>query len=95
MEKNEIINKLQQIKPYLQREYAVKKVGVFGSFIDGSFTESSDIDILVEFEQPIGWQFFTLEKYLEQNLNRKIDLVTINALKEPIKFSILHQVLYV
>jgi uncharacterized protein len=90
--KNEILTKLTELKPMLQKEYAVKEIGLFGSFSDGTFTEESDIDILVELEKPIGWKFFTLEMYLENIFKRKIDLVTQNALKEQIKDSILKQV---
>jgi len=95
MDKTEIVSKLQHIKPYLQQEYAVKTVGLFGSFADGVHTDNSDVDIMVEFERPIGWQFFTLEKYLEKTLNRKIDLVTVNALKEPLKPFIFNQMQYI
>ena len=95
MDTNELINKLQYIKPQLEREYAVKKVGLFGSFADGTFTENSDVDILVEFEHPVGWQFFKLEKYLEKTLHRKIDLVTSNALKEQFKPFVLSQIQYI
>jgi len=55
MDTKEVISRLQEIKPYLQREYAVKTMGVFGSFSDGTYTDNSDVDILVEFERPIGW----------------------------------------
>jgi predicted nucleotidyltransferase len=95
MDKSEVISKLQQIKPYLREKYAVKTIGLFGSFADGTYTDSSDVDILVEFEHPIGWQFFTLEKYIEKTLNRKIDLVTAGAMKEQIKPFILNQVQYI
>ena len=95
MDTDEVISKLQRIKPQLQREYAVKTVGLFGSFTDGTYTDTSDIDILVEFERPVGWQFFKLEKYLEKELQRKIDLVTGNALKEQIKPYILSQIQYI
>ena len=95
MDTNEVITKLRQVKPYLQQQYAVKSVGLFGSFADGTHTDYSDVDIVVEFERPVGWRFFTLEKYLEQMLDRKIDLVTANALKEQIKPSILSQVQYI
>jgi predicted nucleotidyltransferase len=93
MDTIEVIDKLQQIKPYLQQEYAVKTLGLFGSFADNTCTDSSDIDIMVEFERPVGWRFFTLEKYLEKAFNRKIDLVTVSALKEQMKPFILSQVL--
>jgi predicted nucleotidyltransferase len=92
---NSILNKLQELKPILYKEYAVKEIGLFGSFSDGSFTEESDIDILVELEKPIGWKFFSLEIYLEKIFNRKIDLVTKNALKKQIRDMILQKVKYV
>ena len=92
MDTNEIIDKLQRIKPQLQHEYAVKSVGLFGSFADGTNNESSDVDILVEFERPVGWNFFKLEKYLEKTFNRKIDLVTPNALRDNF---VLNQIKYV
>ncbi len=92
--KTEIINKLKELKPTLQKEYAVKSIGLFGSFSDESFTEDSDIDILVELEKPIGWKFFSLELFLENIFDRKIDLVTKNAIKNQIKNHILKQVNY-
>jgi predicted nucleotidyltransferase len=50
---------------------------------------------LVEFSKPIGWEFFTLESFLEKSFGIPIDLVTPNALKERIKDSILMQVKFV
>lgn len=93
--KSEIFKRLSELKPGLYKEFHVKEIGVFGSFADETNTEDSDIDILVEFEKPIGWKFFTLEIYLEKILGRKIDLVTKNALKEQIKDDILKQIKYV
>jgi len=92
--KHKIISKLREIKPFLEQEYSVKKIGLFGSFSNETYHNDSDIDILVEFEKPIGWKFFTLEIYLENIFNRKIDLVTQNALKEQLKNEILKQVYY-
>lgn len=93
--KNDILLKLKELKPLLYKDYSVKEIGLFGSFSDETFTEDSDIDLLVEFERPIGWRFFSLEIYLEKIFNRKVDLVTRNALKDQIKESILKQVNYV
>ena len=94
MTKNDILNKLSDLKPILSRDYAVKQIGLFGSFSDDTNTDESDIDLLVEFERPIGWKFFSLEIYLESIFGRKIDLVTKNALKEQMKDIILNQVKY-
>jgi len=93
--KQDILLKLRDLKPILYNDYSVKKIGLFGSFSDDTFTEDSDIDILVELERPIGWKIFSLELYLEKVFDRKIDLVTKNALKEQIKNIILKQVNYV
>ncbi len=93
--KNDILKRLKDLKPTLYRDFAVKEIGLFGSFSDNTFNEESDIDIIVELERPIGWKFFSLEIYLESIFNRKIDLVTKNALKEQIKDSVLKQVNYV
>ena len=64
-------------------------------FSDNTYTEDSDIDLLVEFEKPIGWKYFSLEIFLEKTFERKIDLVTKNALKEQIKGDILSKVNYI
>ena len=93
--KSEILEKLRELKPILYEEYAVKEIGVFGSFITDEANTDSDIDILVELDKPIGWKYFTLEMYLEKIFGRKIDLVTKNAVKEQIREGILNQVNYV
>lgn len=93
--KSDILDRLNELKPFLQKEYSVKNIGLFGSFSDNSFSDESDIDILVEFEKPIGWKYFTLEIYLEKTFGRKISLVTKNALKDQIKDKILKQVKYI
>ena len=93
--KNDILNKLNDLKPILYRDYYVKQIGLFGSFSDDTYSDDSDIDLLVEFEKPIGWKYFSLEIYIENVFGRKIDLVTKNALKEQIKDRILNQVKYV
>ena len=93
--REEILLKLTELKPVLYNEYSVKRIGLFGSFSDNSFSDESDIDILVELEKPIGWRFFSLEIFLEKIFGRKIDLVTHNALKSQLKENILKQVQYV
>ena len=92
--KENILAKLRELKPTLYKDYAVTEIGLFGSFTDNTSNEDSDIDILVELEKPIGWKFFSLEMYLEKIFNRKIDLVSKNALKDQIKETILKQVSY-
>lgn len=90
-----IENKLRALKPFLKKQFFVNKIGYFGSFATGNQNEDSDIDILVEFNQPLGWEFFDLEDLLEKELNCKVDLVSIKALKPQLKESILFEVKYV
>lgn len=91
----DIESKLQQLKPLLADRFHVCKIGYFGSYASGQQTGRSDLDLLVEFSQPIGWEFFTLEKFLEKEFGLSIDLVTKEALKERIKRPVLDQVKYI
>lgn len=90
----EILKKLKELEPVLQRDFSVSKIGMFGSFAGNRFSEASDIDLLVEFRNPIGWRFFTLEIFLEKIFERKIDLVTPEGLRDRMKKQILDQVIY-
>jgi predicted nucleotidyltransferase len=93
--KEEIETKLKNLKPELKERFHVCKIGYFGSFASGRQTEKSDLDLLVEFSKPIGWDFFVLERFLEQSFGIPIDLVTKDALKDRIKGVVLNQVNYV
>lgn len=93
--KADIEQKLKQMKPELKEKFQVTRIGYFGSFAAGMQNENSDLDLLVEFSEPIGWRFFTLEKYLENSFGIPVDLVTKDALKERIKQSILNQVHFI
>jgi uncharacterized protein len=92
--RDKILSTLRELKPVLYREFAVKEIGLFGSFSNETYTPESDIDLIVELERPIGWKFFSLEIYLEKEFGRKIDLVTKNALKDQVKEYILKNVNY-
>jgi predicted nucleotidyltransferase len=89
-----IEERLKQYKSLLQEKYYVEKIGYFGSFARGEEKEESDIDILVELSKPLGWDFIELKEYLEEVLEKKVDLVTMNALKPQLKDQILKEVKY-
>lgn len=92
---SDIERKLSELKPTLTSIYNVDKIGYFGSFARNEQTESSDIDIIVSFNKPLGWAFFDLQELLEKELKRKVDLVTFNALKEQLKETILKEIKYI
>ena len=91
----EIVSQLKEIKPYLHQKFSVNKIGYFGSYARNTHTENSDLDILVELEKPLGWEFFDLQEYLEDVLKLKIDLTTVNGLKQQLKETILKTIKYV
>jgi predicted nucleotidyltransferase len=92
---SDIETKLLEIKPVLTEKFHVSRIGYFGSYAKGQQTDNSDLDLVVEFSQPVGWTFFTLESFLEQSLGLRVDLITKNGLKERIKETILNQVKYI
>jgi uncharacterized protein len=96
MEKDDIIQKINAEMPNLKEKYQVEKLGVFGSVARGENTTKSDIDILVEFKNPVGFfHFIKLENYLSQILGRKVDLISKKALKAAIREDILKELVYV
>lgn len=91
----EIEATLKQLKPSLAEKFKVKEIGIFGSFVRGEESGRSDVDILVEFSEPIGWEFIDLKDFLEEILGIRVDLVTTGALKPQLKDKILREVAYV
>ncbi|NLI56578.1 nucleotidyltransferase family protein [bacterium] len=86
---------LKEHKKELKEKYKVKKIAIFGSYARSEENKSSDIDILVEFEEQVSFLFFHLEKYLEKILDLKVDLVTIDAIKPNRAKYILKDLIYV
>ena len=78
---DEIKSVLAQYKEELADRYKVSRIGIFGSYIRGEQREKSDLDILVEFREPIGLEFIELAEFLENILGVKVDLVSKGAVK--------------
>lgn len=86
---------LNKHKDALEKEFKVKKLGIFGSYVRGEQKRASDIDILIELKEPVGLlRFLELEEYLSKILKKKVDLVTKKALKPYIGQYILREVMY-
>lgn len=89
----EIERRLGECREELAREYGVSRLGVFGSYVRGEARDDSDVDILVEFNRPIGFfRFLELEARLSEILGANVDLVSRNALKPHIGQHILREV---
>ena len=94
--KEELLNVLLQYKDTL-KSYGVNKIGLFGSFVKESQNAESDIDLLVEFlpDKKNFRNFINLAFFLEDMLNRKVELVTAESLSPYLKPYILKEVEYV
>jgi predicted nucleotidyltransferase len=91
-----IIRIIAESTEQLRSEFGVIGIGIFGSMVRGEQTAGSDLDILVEFERPIGFvRFMRLEKRLAELVGMPVDLVTKKALKPHIGKRILQEVRYV
>lgn len=87
---------LTQHLPQVQLTYGIKSLGVFGSFVREEATESSDLDVLVEFEEaPTFRKYMDLKFFLEDLFGRKVDLVIPADIKPQIREQILKEVIYV
>lgn len=97
--KEQVIQILREKYAYLASEYGVKRIGVFGSYAKGSPIEASDVDVVVEFERPIGFRFVAFAEYLEGLLGKRVDVLTLAGIQgirvEGIAKSIEESVVYV
>jgi len=75
---------LHKMKPELSSKYHVSSIGLFGSVVRDDFTPTSDIDIIVDFSEPIGIAFIDLAELIEKRLNKTVDLVSKKGVKKNI-----------
>ena len=91
MERDQVIALLKSHKRRLKK-FGVHSISVFGSVARNRAHKRSDVDLLVDFERPIGlFEFARLKLYLEDLLNRKVDLVTPEALRKELRDDILRE----
>ncbi|MEK7400068.1 MAG: nucleotidyltransferase family protein [Candidatus Poribacteria bacterium] len=94
-ELEEITAKIKDNMPYFVDKYKVKSLGIFGSYVRGEQKKRSDLDVLVEFAEPIGlFEYIALERELGERTGKKVDLVMKTALKPRIGKHILAEVRY-
>jgi hypothetical protein len=87
---------LKQNKQDLRRDFKVKVLGIFGSYVRGEQKKNSDVDILIDFSQTPGlFDYMKVENRLSDILHKKVDLVMKGALKPSIEKNIMREVVYV
>ena len=73
---------MQALKPELAARFYVSSIGLFGSVVRDDSTPESDVDIIVDFNCPVGVAFIDLALYLEAQLKKKVDLVSRGGIKD-------------
>jgi len=79
---NEVKRIINIYRKELEEKFKVKSIAIFGSYARGEQTPQSDIDIIVEFKEPVGMLFIHLADFLEKILGIKVDLLTPEAIKK-------------
>jgi uncharacterized protein len=86
---------LKERKPQLFDRYGIEFMAIFGSYSRHDQKNDSDLDLLVEFNKPIGIEFLELADELEKMLEIKVDLISKNGLKPKYYEAIESELIYV
>jgi len=95
MTKDDILNFLKSKKEFLQDEFNIEKIGLFGSFARDEATKDSDIDFVIVTSKKSFSNRYRLKKYLEQELKKEVDLGYLDSLRTFIKNRIKNEIIYV
>lgn len=88
----QILTKLRTIKPEVLSRYRVNGLALFGSAVRGTHTSTSDVDILVDFDESATlFELVGLGQYLEEHLDCKVDVVPRRALRPEIRETVLRE----
>lgn len=83
MDKQTILQKLRTLKPTLQEKYGVSELALFGSYSRDEQTGQSDIDILVDFSQPVGIEYFDVVYRIQEAFDGvPVQVVAKKGIKE-------------
>ena len=91
LKKLDAFNRVQSHQDHL-RKLGVKSLDLFGSVARDQATEQSDVDVLVELDESVGFfEFFQIKHYLEALLQCPVDMGTTDALKKHLRKPILEE----
>lgn len=96
MNKNEVINKLKDLKPELSKKYGLTALALFGSYSRNDQTENSDIDLLIDLATPDTSNFFNCSFELQDSFKgKKVEIVTKGGIKPKYFEAIKEDLVYV
>ncbi len=96
-EKEKILDFLNHSKEKLSLDFGIDKIGLFGSYLNNSQNNDSDVDILIEVRKDFKKYkyYFELKKFLEDNIGKEVDIIYKDAINPLIKMEIKEDILYV
>jgi len=92
--KEQALSLIEREWSLLRERYAVRRIGIFGSCTRAEERPDSDVDILVEFERKTFDNYMGLKFFLEDHLDRRVDLVIADSIKPRLREAILQEVEY-
>jgi uncharacterized protein len=96
MERDNVIRILKDKKAELSVQYGVKSLSIFGSVARDEASSASDVDLIVEFNRPVGYfGLYALQDHLEKLLGCPVDLGTPNSLKPRIRARVMGELILV
>ena len=93
-ETNDILAAIAGVRRELSERFTVRRIGVFGSYVRGEANPGSDVDVIVELEEPTFDHYMDLKFRLEEVLGRPVDLVMAETVKLRIRPVIEREVVY-
>ena len=84
MTRDEILRRLEQFQQQKKSEFGILRLGVFGSIARGTFTDTSDVDVVVELAQPDLIALVGIKQELESLLHRRVDIVRYREHMNPL-----------
>lgn len=85
MTREDVLIILRKHKPELQKKYPLASIELFGSYARNEQTPESDVDVIVEFNEPVGIEFVDLLIELETILGKPVDLISKKTMRPKLK----------
>ncbi len=95
MVSQEILHNLARLKPELRSRWGVKRIGCFDVYLDKHRSFDCELNILVELERPLGWEFFAMKEWVQLKLRMPIDICTEKSIKPDLKKKIFANIQFV
>ena len=92
--RDEVLKNLKERQGEMSLLFSVRRIRLFGSYLHGTESEKTDIDLLVDLNEPTFDHYMDLKFYLEALFERPVDLVLSDTIKPRLRPVIQNEVAY-